>query len=482
MVSHSPARHSSILNRYSLTICFLALVATGIVGPADQCSWSADTTLVTAGSVWRYLDDGTNQGSAWTARAFNDAAWRLGPAQLGYGDSDEATVVSYGPDVSNKYVTTYFRHSFPVSDPSIFASLNLRVLRDDGAVVYLNGVEVFRTNMPAGTLSYTTPASTALGGTDETTFVQTTLNASALVSGTNVLAVEIHQANGTSTDVSFDLALTASASVSVIRGPYLQVGTPTSIRVRWRTNAPVSSVVNYGTDPANLTGHVEDAALVTEHELALTGLTPDTLYYYTVGTYTGTLAGGSDYLFYTAPSSGPATPVRVWVTGDMGWGGANPAAVRDAYISFTGTRYTDVWLTLGDNEQHTGLDSDYQWVFFDMYPNLLRQVAVRTAIGNHDVNGSSNPPPDMPYYANFTLPSGGEAGGIASGTEDYYSYDFANIHFICLDSVTSSRGTTGPMLTWLVQDLAANDKQWVIAYWHYPPYTKAPMIRTPIQA
>ena len=162
--------------------------------------------LVQGGSAWKYLDDGSNQGIAWCSPAFNDTAWPSGAAQLGFGDGDEFTLVNGGPS-TNRIVTTYFRRAFNVTNLSAYTNLKLRVLRDDGAVVYLNNVEVFRSNMPTGTIGYLTYASAAIGGVDETTFVSTNINPSFLVLGTNVLAVEIHQANATSTDLSFDLEL-----------------------------------------------------------------------------------------------------------------------------------------------------------------------------------------------------------------------------------------------------------------------------------
>jgi hypothetical protein len=93
-------------------------------------------------------------------------------------------------------------------------------------------------------------------------------------------------------------------------------------------------------------------------------------------------------------------------------------------------------------------------------------------IGNHDTAQSANPPPDLPYFKMFTLPMAGAAGGAPSGTEKYYSFDFANIHFICLDSMTSDRQPGSPMLTWLQNDLASTRQGWIIAYWHHPPYSK----------
>src|SRR5439155_23953878 len=106
--------------------------------------------------------NGSNQGTGWRATGFDDSVWKSGAAQLSYGDGDEATVVSYGSNANAKYITTYFRKSFSISDPSQISALTLRLLRDDGAVVYLNGTEVYRNNMPSGTIAYTTLASTTV--------------------------------------------------------------------------------------------------------------------------------------------------------------------------------------------------------------------------------------------------------------------------------------------------------------------------------
>jgi phosphodiesterase/alkaline phosphatase D-like protein len=98
----------------------------------------------------------------------------------------------------------------------------------------------------------------------------------------------------------------------------LQNGTPNSLIVRWRTNAPTNSRVSFGTNPAALTTNADDAALTTEHQIQLSGLTPNTQYYYSVGSSTATLASGSDYSFFTAPPVGTVQPTRVWVLGDSG--------------------------------------------------------------------------------------------------------------------------------------------------------------------
>ncbi len=432
--------------------------------------WGQSQFLVTPGADWKYLDDGSNQGALWQGLGFNDLAWSSGPAELGYGDGDEATVVSFGPDANNKHITTYFRHSFNVPDASIFSGLILRLIRDDGAIVYLNGTEVFRSNMPAGAVTYTTLASTGLGGSDETIFNEMNVDPSLLVNGNNVIAVEIHQFSVGSSDISFDLALCADC---LTREPYLQMSTPTSIVVKWRTDGDTDSRVSYGASPGSLNTVVDDPSLTTEHEIVLNGLNPNTKYYYSVGTIAGPLAGAdNDHYFYTSPLVGTSKSTRVWVIGDSGTANANAQAVRDAYLDFTGTRKTDVWLMLGDNAYFDGTDPEYQAAVFDMYPMLLRNTVVWPTFGNHDAGSASSIGQSGPYYDIFTLPKSAEAGGLASGTEAYYSYDHGDIHFVCLDSQGSDRSQIGPMLTWLLNDLNATSQKWIIAYWHHPPYSK----------
>ncbi|HTD66269.1 MAG TPA: Ig-like domain-containing protein, partial [Candidatus Limnocylindria bacterium] len=182
--------------------------------------------LVRSNSIWKYLDDGSDQGAAWAAPGFHDGSWTNGPAQLGYGDGDEATVVSYGPNASAKFTTTYFRHSFKITNAASYTNLMLRVLRDDGAVVHLNGVEAARYNMPTGAITYTTFAAGTTG--DETTFFPTNAPASLVVEGTNVLAVEIHQSDLTSSDVSFDLELLAVPAVPRNQPPLVSLISPTN--------------------------------------------------------------------------------------------------------------------------------------------------------------------------------------------------------------------------------------------------------------
>jgi tartrate-resistant acid phosphatase type 5 len=197
-----------------LTITFRAYAITGGGMLIDSFSLDhnqpiGDEVLVDSGSTWGYLDNGSDPGAAWIDRVFDDSAWSSGTAKLGYGGDGEITPIGFGPDPANKFITTYFRHTFMVTQPSRFASLNLEVLRDDGAAVYLNGAEVWRTNLPSSSIISTTLATTAVGGSDEQTFFSASIAASALISGVNIIAVEVHQAAVTSSDLGFDLRLTA---------------------------------------------------------------------------------------------------------------------------------------------------------------------------------------------------------------------------------------------------------------------------------
>ena len=269
------------------------------------------------------------------------------------------------------------------------------------------------------------------------------------------------------------LLISPLARGAVTRGPYLQIGTPNSTIVRWRTDTASNSRVSIGTTQGNLTSNFDNATLTTEHEIVVSGLSPATKYFYSVGSTTQTMAGNdSSHFFVSSPAAGTSSPTRIWVLGDSGTANASAQAVRNAYLNFTGTVHTNLWLMLGDNAYENGTDSEYQAAVFDMYPTILRQSVLWPAIGNHDTAQSSNPPASLPYFAMFTLPANAEAGGMASGTEKYYSFDYANIHFICLDSMTSDRSSTGPMANWLRADLASSTRQWTIAFWHHPPYSK----------
>lgn len=168
-------------------------------------------TLISRDAEWNYLDDGSDQGIAWREVSFDDAAWSSGNGQLGYGDGDENTLLGYGPDGNNKYITSYFRHTFQI-DPEAGAATHysLGLMRDDGAIVYLNGTEVIRSNLPSGSIDYQTLAVTAVGGGSESEYLYYPVEPDRFNAGMNVIAVEVHQSSASSSDLSFDLELKAT--------------------------------------------------------------------------------------------------------------------------------------------------------------------------------------------------------------------------------------------------------------------------------
>ena len=266
------------------------------------------------------------------------------------------------------------------------------------------------------------------------------------------------------------LGLVYEAPQQITRGPYLQSATPTGIVVRWRTENPSRSVVRYGPASDQLSSIAEGpAGDTTEHEVRLHGLMPGQRYFYRVGDQTG---GNGPSHFRTPPEADSDETVRVWVVGDSGTGDNSSAAVRDGFLTFAGDREADLWLLLGDNAYPDGTDQNYQSAFFDSYPDLLRRTVVWPAYGNHDAHSADAARQSGPYFEIFTLPSSGQAGGVPSGTEAYYAFDHGQVHFIALDSSQSDRSADGAMLRWLAEDLAANRKPWVIAFWHHPPYSK----------
>jgi len=478
--------YSTAVNIEMVAGVFKDLSNNNYAGIANATTWnfsveaapSGPQTLIAYGATWKYLDNGTNQGTAWKGTGFNDGTWAAGPGQLGYGDGDEATVVSYGPDANNKYITTYFRKTISIADPGIFTSIAGSVKRDDGIAIYVNGTEVYRNTLAAGAL-YNTLATAAVA--DDGNTAQTfNFSPSVFVSGNNIIAVEIHQSAVTSTDISFDLELIGNNTASLTRGPYMNSALQSGVVIRWRTDVATNSKVSYGTSAGNLTQSITDNTSTTEHIVTLTGLASNTLYYYSVGSTLQALQGDANNYFKTMPTVGSTQKIRFLAMGDMGNNSTNQVNVRNAYLSFNGSNYTDGWLLLGDNAYSNGTDAEYQTNFYNIYQgNLTKNHVLWPAPGNHDYANSSARQADhaIPYFDMFTLPSAGQAGGIASGTEAYYSYNYGNVHFVALDSYGWETGNTrlynvtGPQMTWLKQDLAANTQQWTVVYFHHPPYT-----------
>ncbi len=269
-------------------------------------------------------------------------------------------------------------------------------------------------------------------------------------------------------------AFATPASAQILeRQPYIQSTSETSAVVAWKTLFDSTGEVHWGDSPTNLTNVATDGVEDTHHEVVISGLTADARYYYEVVGGFGSLAGADAFHFFdTHPPLGTRDPFRVWVVGDSGTGGLAQAAVRDAMVTWTGNTPPDLYLHVGDMAYGDGTELQFTFNFYNVYADILRNTTVWPAMGNHEGHSSDSDTQDGPYYDGYVLPTAAESGGVASGTEAYYSFDYANAHFVILDSHDSPREVGGAMLTWLEADLAATTQEWIVAYWHHPPYTK----------
>ena len=453
-----------------------ALLTASSVSPASGA-------LVEYATPMRYQANRSDPGPGldWTAEGYDESLWAAGTYGVGYEviSSGGATNLIRTPVPIGTF-SVYSRARFTIPDAGAVTALYLGADYDDGYVAWINGVEVYR----SPEMGFSQPAWNTNAASHESSNGTTpnygTLRSipgqglAALHDGENVLAVGVWNNNATtSSDLVLVPGLFTGISTQVTRGPYLQSGTTDGVVIRWRTATPTDSAVRYGPQPGQLVGTAYDPTPTTEHSIQVRGLSPYTRAYYSVGTGSEALAGGTAaHFFVTSPAPGTRQKIRVWAIGDSGTANASARSVRDAYTRLTGSTRTDVWLMLGDNAYPDGTDAQYQAAVFDIYPDLLRQTVLWSTFGNHDAISADSGTQSGPYYSIFTLPRQGEAGGLPSGTEAYYSFDYANVHFICLDSSETSRSPGGAMLTWLEQDLMETAQDWIIAFWHHPPYSK----------
>lgn len=465
--------------RLVLAGCLGLLIALLTATTASRAA-AAETVLVQAGSNMSYLANAANPGIGitWTAESFVPSGWGAGVYGVGYETGTGAAAL-ITTNVGGAKNSVYTRTTFTVADVSAVNNIFLGADYDDGYVAWINGVEVFRSSeMPADSPAWDSTAAlheSSNGAAPNYAPLRDVSAAAlpALHNGTNVLAIGVWNVTLPSTDLVLVPKLLMNADVSVSRGPYLQTGTPTSVIVRWRTNIASTSCVRYGAAPGSLTLSSCSGTPTTEHAVIVSGLAAATKYYYSVGTTATTLAGGTaDYSVVTPPTTGTTKATRVWVLGDSGTATTDAQAVRDAYIAFTGATPTDLWLMLGDNAYNSGTDSEFQTAVFETYPETLRQSVLWPTMGNHDSVSASSVSQTGPYYSIFNLPTSGQAGGIASSTEAYYSFDHGDIHFICLESDNTDATSRTTMQNWVVNDLAATTAKWVITFFHHPPYSK----------
>jgi hypothetical protein len=257
---------------------------------------------------------------------------------------------------------------------------------------------------------------------------------------------------------------------SGVREPYLQMLSANAVSLRWQSKEPTMGVVRYGERADKLDQSIKENRTDEEHEVRLTQLKPDTKYFYSAGDEAKENFTGSSFWFKTAPVDSQA--VRFWVTGDQGYPNIIQDQVRDAMLGWlkqnprsSENAPLDFWMTTGDNAYRSGSNKQFQAGFFEPYKTILRNTPVWPVYGNHDSRR-------WVFFDLFTFPTKAESGGVASGSEHYYSFDYANIHIVVLDTEEGDLDVDGVMLNWLKKDLQETKQQWLLAFSHHPPYTK----------
>lgn len=250
------------------------------------------------------------------------------------------------------------------------------------------------------------------------------------------------------------------------RGPYLQMLSEQAVTLKWQTSDADMPTVRYGQNQVDLNRHAVVSGSRTKHEVRLSGLSPATRYYYHI-------SGKESWhgSFHTAPLAGSDAPIRLWVTGDQGETGSIQNEVRDAALQWAidNQRYErplfDFWITTGDNAYRSGTIVQFQNKFFEPYADILANIPVWPAYGNHDARRWA-------FFELFSLPRLAESGGTPSHTEHFYSFDYGQLRVVMLDSEASSLAADGAMARWLKNDLASTTQPWRIAVMHHPAYTK----------
>jgi lysophospholipase L1-like esterase len=230
--------------------------------------------LVPAGSVWKYSDTGQDLGTNWVQPDFDDANWNRGNARFGYGDTVAFTTISFGSDSKQKQPTTYFRTAFVVLEGFAFTNLNFRTAFQDGIVVWLNGREAYRSNLPNGPISYTNLALKRFVVDGPYIFNPTNLVVPFLPPGTNVLAVELHLNSPAMPSAGFDMELLATGYP--ISTPSLSVNLSTNqIQLRWLAGNSISYSLFSTTNLVDTTWVPETAPVRTNGAQCVVTISPD---------------------------------------------------------------------------------------------------------------------------------------------------------------------------------------------------------------
>ncbi len=398
--------------------------------------------------VWTTAEPGTpavRYSPDWTDLSFDDSDWLSGPSGFGYGDGDDATVLS---DMRNNYTTVYMRKRFTVADPDTVAQIVLSVDYDDGFVAYLNGVEVARGNVDgmAPTFNDTAHIDHEASGGDIAPQPVAVFDISAfkglLVPGENLLAVQ-----------GFNVSL-SSSDFSLIPTLELHTPAPTTVIAQgdtWSYFKGTSEPVSPNTQVAGVSTFFSALGGFYQHQVDITGLQPRTRYTYRIFVDGVELLANERLTFRTAPSATDGfVTFALW--GDVGQRSSAQFAVRDRLERDV----FDLALLVGDVAYNSGTYQELQDNFFGVYRELMKYVPLATVLGDHEYQTASG----QPILDTFVLPRNGPPGR----EERNFSFDYGNVHIVGLDAQQIDQAQAD----WLAADLAATSRSWKIVLIHGP--------------
>ena len=433
-----------------------------------SCSWvvlwlcfvtaaiADDIVLAGQGEDWRFFK-GTMEPSTvpgdWTQVDFDDSQWLLGMPGFGFG-GDDVTVL---PDMGTGYSSLYLRKSFQCNSPEGAGWLMLRLDYQDGVVVYLNGVEVLRQSVlgTAGEyVPYNAVSSFHMAGVSEEFDLSSWRT--LLRPGTNTLAIQ----GSASSSLIYGYSLVPELRANISRGPLIMNTSSNSSHLAWKTVVPAICVVEYGPSLESLLKWQEPAA-DTNHTAILTNLDPGTLYYYRISISDGVLTATTPfYHFKTFAMSGD---FDFLVAADTGLGTSGQNRIARVMES----QEVDMLMLAGDVIYPTFVAGRVDERCFSMYGRQLRSTPLFAATGNHESYDNTRD-----FLQAFDLPT-----NSLTGTEYFYSFDAADIHFSVLDGDLAQGNdwsVGGALYRWLEADLAATTKPWKILVSHFPVRSSGP--------
>lgn len=258
------------------------------------------------------------------------------------------------------------------------------------------------------------------------------------------------------------------SQVTGARPPYLQVPSSTAVTLRWGTEQAAADTVFYGLTSDTLDSQQQESAATVSHRLHLQGLQPATRYFYRIQHQGNWLQEQAEW-FNTAPPFDQPRAARFWLWGDPGKD-RERKQTHAAGLAWLQAHqrdrlpYTDLVLTTGDNAYPSATNNEYLTEFFLPYQDVLKNIPLWTVLGNHDARRWT-------FYKLFDRPTQAEAGGLASGSEQYFAFDYGYAHFILIDNHHYDLSADTPMTTWLRNDVQQTKAKWVIVMFHHPPYT-----------